>query len=370
MPAVAGGATEKSWTQLAEVFAAQGHEVTIISRRWPGLPDAESNGSVRHVRLPGQNHSAALWVNLIRDFWWSLRVFRNLPEADVVVVNAVTLPIWLSRLSRRAGKVVIMTGRVPKGQYRAYGPVALAVAASSPVLAKVAQENTRIGSVGSVYGYPIDFPTMYQPLPRQSTGVIRIGYVGRLHREKGIETLIGALTDLSRREDLPPWKAVFCGPIEISQGGSGRDYVEDQINRLGERIGNDGFELIEPKFDAEALAEVYQSIDIFVLPSESEDGETFGVAAIEAMAAGCAVITSSLECFSDYLHPGENGSRFDHRSENREKLLSDSIAQLVADSDLRSTLAAKGQQTARNYDFAIYGQRLLGDFNRIIADPS
>ena len=36
VPPAAGGATEKIWHRLAQVFAAAGHEVTFISRTWPG----------------------------------------------------------------------------------------------------------------------------------------------------------------------------------------------------------------------------------------------------------------------------------------------------------------------------------------------
>ena len=36
VPPVQGGATEKSWDRLATLLAERGHEVTVISRRWPG----------------------------------------------------------------------------------------------------------------------------------------------------------------------------------------------------------------------------------------------------------------------------------------------------------------------------------------------
>ena len=38
VPALAGGATEKIWLRLAGLMTAAGHEVTVVSRRWPGLP--------------------------------------------------------------------------------------------------------------------------------------------------------------------------------------------------------------------------------------------------------------------------------------------------------------------------------------------
>jgi peptidoglycan/LPS O-acetylase OafA/YrhL len=37
VPALAGGAMEKIWHRLGGLMADAGHEVTFISRRWPGL---------------------------------------------------------------------------------------------------------------------------------------------------------------------------------------------------------------------------------------------------------------------------------------------------------------------------------------------
>src|SRR6185312_1765336 len=94
VPPVAGGATEKSWFNLARILAERGHDVTVISRRWPAFPNEEIRDGIRHIRLRGFDHRPQLWRNLLLDFLWSWRVFFALPTADIVVVNAVTLPAW------------------------------------------------------------------------------------------------------------------------------------------------------------------------------------------------------------------------------------------------------------------------------------
>src|ERR1039458_7354616 len=114
VPAISGGATEKTWHGLARVFASAGHSVTFISRRWPGLADEETVDGVHHIRLPGFDHKNLLPVNLAHDFLWGIRVARALPPGDVVICNTVTLPAWLPRLRPSAGKVVVMMGRGPK----------------------------------------------------------------------------------------------------------------------------------------------------------------------------------------------------------------------------------------------------------------
>lgn len=375
LPAVAGGATEKTWSRLAPLFARSGHDVSILSRQWPGLADTEVVEGVRYRRMRGYPHSSWLPLNLLKDFSWSRRVTRALPPADLVVVNTVALPIWLSRLRPDAGKVVIMTGRVPKGQFRHYRGVALAIAASQPILDQVRKESDAIGQAGRVYGYPIDFGQLARDA-RTATGEVqatrvrpvRVGFVGRIHQEKGISPLVEALMILADRRDLPDWTMTFCGPVEIAQGGSGAAYFAEQITRLRTKLTPPQLELREPEYDSDRLAAVYRSLDVFVLPSLSETGETFGVANIEAMAAGCAVVTSQLECFDDYLEPGKNAISYDHRAPDAPHRLAAALADLITQPDRRHALATAGQHTAQRYDYAHYAERLLRDFERIVAD--
>ncbi len=369
IPALAGGAHEKTWTKLSEVFAREEHEVTVVSRTWQSLPQSEVSGNIRHFRIRGYDHSTNIGWNLLKDFRWSLRLTRRLPTADIVVVNPVSMPIWLRRVRPQSGRLVIMTGRVPKGQYRFYHDVALALAASSSILAKVALENPQIGSVGQVYGYPIDYAglsgaRLLRKTPAQPSRC-ELGFIGRIHREKGIEQLVEALRMLEAKPDLPPWRFTFCGPTEVSAGGSGAAFLKSQVSRLSEVLPADRFRILPPCFNEKDLAQVYADLDVFVLPSLAERGETFGVAAVEAMAAGCAVITSSLSCFSDYLQPDHNGLAYNHRADDAPRLLAEAMAKLISDQRLRCDLSTRGQQTARSYDFEAYGQRLLVDFTRI-----
>lgn len=367
MPAVAGGATEKTWTRLGSFFAQQGHDVTVISRDWSGLANGEEIEGVRFLRLRGYQHSSSLGWNLVKDFWWSIKVTFKLTKYDILVVNTVFLPVWVRWIRPRSGRLVIMTGRVPKGQYRLYSRVDLAVAASTAILKQVAKENAKLGQVGRIYGYPIDFGLLNQnqsahPEPPSADFCIRIGFIGRIHREKGISQLIDALIILSRRGNLAPWKFIICGPVDVAQGGSGEAYLAGELQRLKAYLSADQIELISPEYQPERLAKIYRGLDIFVLPSLSENGETFGVAAVEAMAAGCAVITSRLACFRDYLTPEESGLSYNHRSPEAASLLASCLARLVNDADLRNKLAIRGSEVAQNYDFEVFGKRLLADF--------
>jgi glycosyltransferase involved in cell wall biosynthesis len=371
MPPELGGATEKTWTRLAVELAARGHETTVVSRQWPRWPAREVIAGVTHLRVAGFDHRRKLWQNLLLDFIWSWRVFRQLPAADIVVVHAVSLPIWLASLRSRAGRVVVMPGRMPKGQYRFYRGIQRILAPSTPVQARLLAENPGLAPVTRICGYPIDWSTLARPRPpRSEPPVVTIGFVGRLHPEKGVDLLIDAALLLASIAGLPTWRLVLCGPSEIAAGGAGESYRQGLEDRLRRGLPAGQWSLRPPIFRTEALADLYRSLDLFCYPSRSVEGETFGVAVAEAMAAGAAPVVSNLACFRDFVRPGANGLVFDPLAADAARQLADGLAGLVRDSHRRQTLAAAAQADVRRYDYPVYADALLGDFEALRKNAS
>lgn len=365
VPPLAGGASEKSWHGLAGEFAAQGHDVVVISRRWPGLPHAEVAGRVRHLRLRGYAHTGSLLRNLWRDFLWSCRVWRALPPADIAVVNCIALPLLLAVRRRRAGRLVVMTGRVPKGQYRFYRGIDRVLAVSSPVERAVVAENPQLQPFTRIFGYPIDWQTLAHGPDHRAADVVTIGFIGRLHREKGLTLLASALRLLAARPDLPPWRVRWCGPSDVARGGSGPAFVAELEATLAAAVPRERFEIRPPEFDAGRLVALYRSIDVFCYPSLAVHGETFGVAVVEAMAAGAVPVVSQLPCFTDFVRDGVNGLVFDHTAPDAAQRCADALAVLVADAPRRTALAQQARTDARAYDFPTFARRLLDDFSTL-----
>lgn len=374
VPPVSGGSTEKSWYHLAREFAARGHEVTLFSRRWRGFPYEESGEGIRHVRLPGWDHQRQLWRNLLLDFIWSWRVFFALPAADIVVVNTVALPMWLGWLKPRAGRVVIMTGRMPKGQYRHYRHIARVLAASTYVRDRVLEENPALAPMTRVCGYPIDWQLLNREgesapptLPEAKPGELVIGYVGRIHTEKGLMLLAEAMRLLKDTPGLPPYRLLLCGPVDIAHGGSGVVFRGQLMQKLSAALHPSRFNLLDPQFHDRTLAGIYRRIDIFCYPSLAEKGETFGVAVAEAMAAGAVPVVSRLACFTDFVRDGSNGLVFDHTASDSAARLAAALGRLLTDAALRQQLAGAGCKDARAYDYSTYAETLLADFARLTA---
>jgi glycosyltransferase involved in cell wall biosynthesis len=364
VPAIRGGATERSWYGLAKALAAAGHEVTFISRSWLGLKPHESESGVRHIRLRGFSHSRHLIINLARDFIWGIRVARALPGSDIVVCNTVTLPAWIGRLRPSVGKVAAMIGRLPKGQVGFYRDVARIYVPSSFVYEELGAAWAKARA--RVIGYPIDCALLARSGAR-GAGVLHIGYVGRIHPEKGVALLIRAALLLAERPGMPDWKLTIAGPESVGDGGGGAEWVgllKREAAALGQRV-----EWLGPEFDAERLAKIYGAMDIFCYPSLAEGGETFGVAVAEAMAAGCAVVVSRLRCFGDLVCDGESGLVFDHAAADPERLLADCMGRLAADPALRKKLADKGQQKTRRFDQPEVARHVIADLSLLAGAP-
>jgi glycosyltransferase involved in cell wall biosynthesis len=365
VPALSGGATERSWYGLARLFAAAGHAVTFISRSWPGLASRETREGVDHVRLDGFDHTRYLALNLAMDFIWGIRVARALPRSDFVICNAVSLPVWLHRVKPSAGKVLVMIGRAPKGQEFLYHGVSRIYAPSSflaeQITSKWASERTR------VIGYPIDWQ-MHARAAAQNGSPVTVGYVGRVHPEKGIALLIKAACLLAAKPELPAWRLRIVGPTGVSQGGGGDEWLAPLRKEAEQLCGR--IEWLGPEFDEERLARLYGEMDIFCYPSVAERGETFGVSVAEAMAARCAVVVSALGCFSDLVVDGQTGLIFDHRAKNSEELLADCLGRLVAGAQLRRDLAHRGQEHARRFDYPEASRNILDDLALLAGAPA
>jgi len=210
-----------------------------------------------------------------------------------------------------------------------------------------------------VTGYPIDW-SLHARSARQSAPPLTVGFVGRLHPEKGLGLLVRAACMLAARPGLPEWRLRIVGPAGVREGGGGEEWVGGLRSEAAKALGG-RVEWLAPEFDPVRLAGVYGGIDVFCYPSLADGGETFGVSLAEAMAARCAAVVSSLECFGDLVSDGETGLVFDPSAPDAGRLLADCIGRLISDAGLRGRLAERGQQHVRRFDYPQVSRLILGD---------
>lgn len=354
IPPLRGGAVEKMWHQLAIEFASRGHDVTQVSRHCDGLPAEEDRGGVHHRRAPGFDRPKSIAQAIWRDWRWNLRARRLVPVADVVVTNSFCAPVLLPR---DRGAIYVDVQRMPKGQIGFYRRAARLRANSSAVADAIIAEAPRLAPRVRVIPNPLPFvPERAVDWTKKDKLVL---YVGRLHPEKGIELLLRAWAQAMQRAAFAGWRLEIVGPANVDVGGGG----EEWLHEVQRRAPAPNVTWHPAIYDPAELARFYERATIFVYPSLAEKGETFGLAALEAMAWGAVPVVSDLKCFRDFITPGENGWTFDHRGGDAVAALLAALQRAIATEP--RTLAERALRVRDSHSIPAIAEKFLADFAQL-----
>lgn len=163
-------------------------------------------------------------------------------------------------------------------------------------------------------------------------GAATVVYVGRLHPQKGLDTLIDAVALVHRRSP---------GSLRLMLIGEGpqRAELEGQVRRLGLA------EWVTLTGEREDVGECLRSADAFVLPSHAEG---LSNALLEAMAHGLPVVVSSVPGNVDVIDHDVNGLIF---PVGDPVALADRLALLASDEAARVRLGQAARATVEaEYD--------------------
>lgn len=352
------GAVERLWHQLAIEFVRQGHEVAILGRSHPDFPPDQLVDGVRVLRHGGFPQTSILPIDLVTDFLYSLFQIRSLPPSDVIITNVFWLPALLSRIFKRSTPVAPTIGTMPKGQIFLYHRCAALFAPSEAVKKAILRQCPKAEPLVVVVPNPIDTHYFHPPAQaRDFSGAKHFIFAGRIHPGKNILMLVRAFAKIARRRQDVDLRII--GPWERHRGGGGEAY-RSQILQLAKDLP---IELREPIYDRAQLAAEFQRAHIFCLPSVSE---AFGVAPIEAMAAGAVPVISNLLVFHELI-PEDVGYFFDHESSDAEDRLARTFEAAIdnpAELSKRSELAA---QAAMRFGITDVAAQYLSIMKRLAA---
>jgi glycosyltransferase involved in cell wall biosynthesis len=362
VPPAPGGAVERLWQELAEEFSARDHVVTFLCRAHSEQGSDEMIHGVHYIRRMLWKRSSSLYLDLIKDLIYSLRMMAHIPIADIVVTNTFWLPILLTNFRRRSSKIIVNVARTPKGQMWWYRNVDRLVAVSNAIRDAIVDQYPPASPIVKIIPNPID-TKIFTPShnPRNYQGILTILYAGRVHPEKGIHLLLKAFHQLYSTSSNVRLR--ILGPVEVHQGGGGPEYLA----KLKSLAVGYPVEFSPPTFVKHELAKAYQEAHVFCYPSLAEKGESFGLAPLEAMATGLAPVVSNLACFRDFVVHGTNGLVFDHRASDAASLLSLTLKELLDNSLQTAQIGKSAAQQALLFSKERVADQYLKDFEELLS---
>lgn len=147
------------------------------------------------------------------------------------------------------------------------------------------QHRSRYGPLVRAIPWGVDVRTPPPSRVRNSSGKLRVLFVGQMRPYKGVETLLAAVAGQS-------W-------LELTLVGQGSELAS--YRRLAQRLSVTNARFTGRLSDPELRAQ-YSSSDVVVLPSVTR-AEAFGLVLLEGMASGCVPVASDLPGVRDVAGP-------------------------------------------------------------------
>lgn len=348
-----------AWRERERVARRMGHDVTSVTAAvWDegGRPvhlEARPGEDVLGVRTLGRHPALfvydplPLWRLLGQD-WDVLDLHEEpfaLASAEVLLLRALRrsrAPYCLYSAQNIDKRYPIPFRWLERWSLRH----AAAVSACNSQAAEIVTSKG-LGGRAVVIGLGVD-PEAFSPgpvRPPSPSGIVRVGYAGRLAAHKGVDVLLEAAAM------NPRLHVVIAGAGQQEEDLRRRATAPDLAGRV---------ELLGPLEEA-ALPDFYRGLDVLAVPSLTTPGwiEQFGRVAVEAMACGTPVVASDSGALPDVVRgagllvpPGDPAA------------LAEALGRAGTDPDLSATMRSEGIARARDFDWDVIG----GDYVELYED--
>ncbi len=329
------GGGEQYVADLVAALPAGGYRCCAVTP--PGGPNRE-----RLARTIDPQRIWELPMRSLFDFGSARALARIVRQEriDLVHVNKFSdafLALWARRLSRRPIRIVLTRHLIRRGKSN---PLYNYLYGQLDKLVFVSDTARREFLSGGAKVDPHKIEVVHNAIPdrlcrrRVADGTIRLVYAGRIVPEKGIDLLLDAFCRLQNEN------------VRLDLYGTGpQDYVE-QLRRRAEETGvGSGVRFAGYTEDVHAALE---RADIGVLPTVAR--EAFGLAILEYMRAGLAVVTTDGGAQREFLVDGRDALLVPPGDVDA---LAEALRRLTEEDALRNRLAIEGRrafETRLGYD--------------------
>ncbi|HII15006.1 MAG TPA: glycosyltransferase family 4 protein [Nanoarchaeota archaeon] len=175
-------------------------------------------------------------------------------------------------------------------------------------------------------------------------GKLVISYVGRIQKYKGLDQVIAVLPDILKKHR----NVVF-----LAMGKDAGDM--DRLKKMATDLGVAGNVVFTGPVTEDEKLQGLDISQIFVFPSE---WEAFGIAIIEAMARGNAVVSTKTEGGRYLIKDGVNGYLYDYRDTDA---LKKCLIRLLDDEKSRKLIISNNLKKSRAFSI----EKIAGDMEKL-----
>ena len=337
---------------LAKTMSMHGHEVSIITRSYPDIPEYSTRDGVSVIRikgrpLPGQHR--LLMPNAYK------RLYRLLKKGDYTLVNCHGLdsPLGISALvaARKLGIPVVVTNHSLIGNtlyspalYLA-GKLLLRNADAIIAVSSAVEKDSRIMTSKPIYrifnGVDSEDSVVKVSIPYDTEGKLVIATIARMTRKKGVQKIVALAPALLEKHKNLLFVMIGDGPLRKS--------LEKKVEETG--LSRNFY--FTGEIPREKVLGYLDQADIFALPSSDE---AFGISILEAILKKVPVVAMNHSGVSDIINNGVNGYLADNLSE-----FSSHLQTLIEKPALRTSFAQEATRGISNYDW----NRIYEQTNRV-----
>ena len=366
--------------QLARDLARLGHRVDVYTRRHdprdPQVVDLAEGARVIHLDGGPYDNAKSTLYNHIPRFLDDLCSYQRSEGLDYDLVHS---HYWLSA---RIGAVLSEKWAVPH-------VTTLHTTAKTKLQARAGEEETELRisvehnalrdadaivvstqhereALARLYGAPLHkvhvvpagvdtelFRPMAKSEARRLLDVAEANvvlYVGRIEPLKGLELLLNAAALL---DDMADTRLIIVG------GKPAEDIELQRLEVLAERLGIGDSTTFTGTVAQKDLRKYYSASDVFVLPSYYE---SFGLAALEAMACGTPVVVSRVGGLSSFVDEGRTGYLIPWRCPEP---FAERIRTLLCNSDLREAMGTVARDRSLKMTWGEMAKRIVELYGRL-----
>lgn len=298
-PPTRGGGVHNLIWMIAKQFAAKGHRVVAYSPIADGLATHESDShGIEHFRVPGSPGHANVWMDNLHAFPYGMKIWPLLRPADVTSFH--TPFSFLLRYKRGLGVCTHTIHRTPKQIVKLHSNLDRIYGGSHAVIeqaiAIAPHLRPKLKAVHNCIELPVEpsVTTLCEPYT--------FLYVGRFVPDKGLESLIRGFLAVAEEDQTTRLRII--GP-QTSEEGTDVSFLEQMRSVIAQHPQGKLVSLEPSIYDRTVLFEQITNAAVFCLPSLT--GETFSMAALEAMSCAKPLLVSDFGPMREMVDHQSNG---------------------------------------------------------------